>query len=290
LHIPSVAELARARCPSACGDVAILYPFGIGPGCFRQGYELICDKNTTSPGLFLGNSTIQIDELDPAEDIIMARTVHFNVTMEPGMDTYNMSWEVPVEGLTIDRYARLYLVGCGVYVYLFGHDTNDPIGFCTSICLDKKANNVVAGAENYLVGMGSCSINLVQDMPAFGCMVGRINGAVSALSGEVISNVKVFLAADYIFDSSDIYSSQINESHVDEGAIFRIAIKDQPSCESAKKNKATYACNSKSDCWDLPSGGYTCWCPGNGKVLEDNPYLMDGCGQGLTLFFSLLIE
>jgi hypothetical protein len=58
LHVPSAAELARARCPSACGDVAILYPFGIGLGCFRQGFELVCDKNTTSPRLFLGNSTI----------------------------------------------------------------------------------------------------------------------------------------------------------------------------------------------------------------------------------------
>jgi hypothetical protein len=164
-----------------------------------------------------------------------------------------------------------------------------------SICLDdkkamKKVNN--AAAQNYPgpfgIGMGSCSITLGQDVPALAFMVGRINGAVSALSGEVISNVKVFLVAEYRFDTSDIYSSQINESHVDYGAFFHIAITDQPSCESAKKNKATYACNSKSDCQDLPSGGYACQCPGNGDV--DNPYVIDGCSQGLRLFSSLLIK
>jgi hypothetical protein len=299
LHIPSAAELARARCPSACGDVAIPYPFGIGPGCFRQGFELICDKNTTYPRLFLGNSTIQINGLNPGGYGIYALAVHFNITMKPGMDTYNISWEVPVEGVTVSGDNSLYVVGCGVGVYLFGRDTNDPIGSCMSICLDdkkamKKVNN--AAAPNYGAdlgfGMGSCSITLGQDVQAFGFMVGHLNGGVSVLSGEVLSNIKVFLVHDYRFDASDIYSSQINESHVDM-ALFSIAIKDQPSCENAKKNKATYACNSKSDCHDLPwpSGGYGCLCPRNGyTVQEDNPYLMNGCSQGLTLFFSLLIE
>jgi hypothetical protein len=297
LRIPSATELARARCPSACGNVAILYPFGIGPGCFRQGFELVCDKNTTSPRLFLGNSTIQIDDLYPGDNEISASAVHFNVTMKPGMDTYNMSWEVPVEGVTVNGYNSLYVVGCGVDVYLFGRDTNDPIGSCMSICLDdkkamKKLNNAAAQyyGDDLEIGIGSCSITLVQDVSAFGFMVGHMNGAISALSGEVISNVKVFLAAEYRFDISDIYSSQINESHIFDGLFFSIAIKDQPSCESAKKKKATYACNSKSDCQDLSSGGYACRCPGNGYgVLEDNPYLMNGC-KGLTLFFSLLIE
>jgi hypothetical protein len=294
LHIPSAAELARARCPSTCGDVAILYPFGIGPGCFRQGFELICEKNTTSPRLFLGNSTIQTDGLYPGINEISAPGVHFNVTMKPGMDTYNISWEVPVEGVTISGDNCLYVVGCGVDVYLFGRDTNDPIGSCMSICLDdqkamKKVNNAAAQYSNADLGMGSCSICLGQDMRAFGFMVGRLNGGVSALSGEVLSNIKVFLAEDYSFDTSDIYSSQINESNVDM-PYFSIAIKDQPSCVSAKKNKATYACNSESDCLDQSSGGYACRCPSNyDRLSEDNPYLMNGC-KGLTLFFSLLIE
>ena len=62
LYVPSNDSLAH--CPSSCGDVAdISYPFGIGPGCFRQGFELTCDTITKPPRLFLGNSTTQISGL-----------------------------------------------------------------------------------------------------------------------------------------------------------------------------------------------------------------------------------
>ncbi|KAM0866262.1 hypothetical protein ACQ4PT_042752 [Festuca glaucescens] len=278
LHIPSAAELAQARCPSRCGHVKILYPFGIGPGCFRQGFDLICDKNTTPPRLFLGNSTIQVNTL--YENAIEASAVHFNVPMISGMDAYNMSWEAPVEGVTLDANT-LYVVGCGVGVYLFGHDTNDPIGSCMSICLDdkkamKKVNDAALGNFAPDLGMGSCSIRLAEDVRAFGFMVGRLNGGVWALSGGVISNVKVFLAEDYEFHSSDIYSSRVDEMNLF-GALFGIAITDQRTCESARKDKATYACNYRSDCHDMPSGGYRCSCPGSNTAQEHNPYVMDGC-------------
>uniref|UniRef100_A0A804KLJ3 EGF-like domain-containing protein n=1 Tax=Musa acuminata subsp. malaccensis TaxID=214687 RepID=A0A804KLJ3_MUSAM len=38
------AESRRDGCPTACGDVDIPYPFGIGPNCFRSGFELSCNK------------------------------------------------------------------------------------------------------------------------------------------------------------------------------------------------------------------------------------------------------
>jgi hypothetical protein len=136
--------------------------------------------------------------------------------------------------------------------------------------------------------MGSCSIFFRQDVRDFGFMVGRLNGGVSAPSGEVPSNVKVFLANSYTFVTSDIYSSRVDESNV-EGVLFEIAITDQPNCASAQKNKATYACNYESDCVDMPSGGYACWCSlDNVARVYDNPYIMGGCSQGLRLFFSLL--
>ncbi|KAM0835114.1 hypothetical protein ACQ4PT_063148 [Festuca glaucescens] len=282
LHIPSAAELARGRCPSRCGHVDILYPFGIGLGCFRQGFDLICDKSTTTPRLFLGNSTVQIYSMYPGDGEIGASVVHFNVTMISGMDTYNMSWEAPVEGVTVaGDLSVLYVVGCAVGVYFFGHDRNDPIGSCMSSCVAdkeamKKANTKVSQYFSEAIGIGFCSIRLIQDVRAFGLTVGRLNGGISALSGEVLSNVKVFLANSYTFATNDIYSSRVDERNV-LGAVFSIAITEQPSCESAQKDKATYACSYGSDCQDLNSGGYSCSCPGGNAAREDNPYMMGGC-------------
>ncbi|XBI50577.1 hypothetical protein VPH35_113961 [Triticum aestivum] len=174
--------------------------------------------------------------------------------MKPGMnDAYNMSWEAPVKGLMASEQTRSFVVGCGVRVYLFGHNTNDPIGSCMSICLDDKEAMKEANAKHYgFVGMGSCSIYLQKDVPAFGLTVDRLKG-VSALSSQrqgLSNTIKVFLAGDYNFHVTDIYSSRIDERNI-QATILRMAITDQRRCESAKKKRSSYACGDNSDCMDV---------------------------------------
>ncbi|PAN07184.1 hypothetical protein PAHAL_1G317500 [Panicum hallii] len=56
--------------------------------------------------------------------------------------------------------------------------------------------------------------------------------------------------------------------------LLEFAIMDQPSCERAQTNKASYACATNSDCAIASYGGYTCYCNNNGQF---NPYLSEGC-------------
>ncbi|CAN6279276.1 unnamed protein product [Urochloa humidicola] len=277
LHVPSNASLAQ--CPSRCGDIKISYPFGMGPDCFRQGFELTCDYTTSAPRLFLANSTTQITALlYTGSSIAYTSTIGYNITMSPSKDTYNRSWEAPAEGVVISYYNNLFVVGCNIDVYMFGDNMTDLIGSCMSICTDDRATMESANAGGYCSGIGCCYIDLPRgrDVSTFMIYLVRHNSTREE-QDKAPSKVKIFLSASYNFGSSDLYASWVNTSNIyaNGTSIFQIAITDKPSCERARRNKDSYACNDESNCSDLPyARGYYCLCPSN---RQGNPYVVNGC-------------
>jgi len=212
-----------------------------------------------------------------------ASTVGYNITMSPGTDTYNRSWKTPAEGVMIGSDNSLYVVGCNVEVYMFGDNMTDLVGACMSTCIDntetmERAANVSGG---YCGGFGCCHIYLPKDLPAFMINLVRHN-STRVEQDKVLSEVKIFLSdTSYQFFVSDLFSSWVNTSNAygdTMTSVFGFAITDQPNCERAQLNPDSYACNDESNCSDLPSPqGYYCFCPNS----QGNPYVVDGCIQGL---------
>jgi hypothetical protein len=239
-----------------------------------------------------GNSSIQVTSLDYVGiSRVWVSAVGFNVTMSAGVDTYTKSWEAPTAtGVSFyaDNNNFLYTVGCGVYVYVFGDNMTDIIGYCTSICTDNReimeSANTGSGA---CVGLGCCSIPM-RGGQGFTLKLGRLNSTIPQF-GEVLSSVKIIVSQNYEFVTDDVYASWVTTNNV-MSMLLDITITDQPSCASAQsqENKDTYACTSESICYDVSQGGYSCFCPPG--QIEDNPYIEDGCiGWCLSAASFLLV-
>ncbi|CAM0145632.1 unnamed protein product [Urochloa decumbens] len=231
-----------SSCPDTCGGMSIQYPFGIGPGCFRNGFEIVCDGNGGGGG----------------------KPVLAGATTTP----------IPVDRLSIrTAEARLVVVGCNTLGYIESQRGEGSSGYsyayytgCLSFCND--SGSAVDGA---CAGVGCCRV----DVPP-GITDNRVNFRAYSHKERL-----GFSPCDFAFlVDRESYTFRAADLRMDRNRTMPVwldwAVRENVTCDEAKRSQQGYACvSSNSECHDSRNGpGYVCNCS---MGFEGNPYIADGC-------------
>ncbi|CAL9758296.1 unnamed protein product [Musa acuminata subsp. burmannicoides] len=275
-------------CPKNCGSISFEYPFGIGDGCFRTGFNLTCRNHSTSaPRLFLGDGTIEVTRIDMNKGFVYIKppSVFMGVDDEfkPAtlIDLENWPYSFDLTRKTSRNsykeltYNRVYVVGCSAIATLVDLPTNKTISNCFSICI---ARDPSLNSERSDIDSRYCTLDLSSmNTAALEIQLTRLNLTELHLVNN--SNIKVIM-----FNGDDDHDLQgvLNGSRTNVEATLAWYMNDHLSCQEAS-NTNSYACLSQnSRCYDAVydtfysrnSIGYLCRCSAS---YHGNPYVHNGC-------------
>ncbi|CAL9077804.1 unnamed protein product, partial [Musa acuminata var. zebrina] len=274
-------------CPKNCGNISFEYPFGIGDGCFRPGFNLTCRNHSTSaPGLFLGDGTIEVTRIDMNQGFVYIKppTVVMDVDDKfkraslIDLENWPYSFEL-MEQMTRNSYQGLtsnglYVVGCSAMAKLVDRTTNKTISACFSIC---AAGDPSQYSEWSDINNRYCTMDLYsKNSTALEIQLTRIDQTELHLVNT--SSIKVII---FNGDNDDL-EGVLNGSRTNVEATLAWYMNDHLSCEEAK-NTDTYACISQNSlCHNIfldtaylnKSIGFLCRCSAS---YQGNPYVPSGC-------------
>ncbi|URD98927.1 OsWAK receptor-like protein kinase, partial [Musa troglodytarum] len=275
-------------CPRSCGSISFEYPFGIGDGCFRTGFNLTCkNDSTSSPKLFLGDGTIEVTRIDMKQGLVYIKspTVVMSVDDEfkraslIDLENWPYSLSLVEQMGSVNSYEgtifnSLDVVGCSAMASLVDLTTNKTISTCFSLC---SASDPSQHSEWSDVNSGNFTLHLnFTNTAALEVQLTRINQTELHLVNP--SSIKVIM-----FDpDDDDVEGVLNGSRTNVEATLAWYMNDHLSCEEAK-NTDTYACVTQNSlCLNIfhdmenfdNSIGYSCQCL---PSYEGNPYVPSGC-------------
>ncbi|URD89478.1 OsWAK receptor-like protein kinase, partial [Musa troglodytarum] len=158
------AEIASTKAPFAlpsnctkrCGTIDIEYPFGIGTGCYREGFNLTCTYSTTKPPrLFLGDGKLEITGIDLDNGTVGVKTPIITMDLQgivkgssSEVETV-LSWYIKDSPTCEEAKKNMETFACNspnsnCYDVLNDAYTNDSFGYICRCSLNQKGNPYLA--------------------------------------------------------------------------------------------------------------------------------------------------
>ncbi|CAD5193742.1 unnamed protein product [Musa acuminata subsp. malaccensis] len=137
------------NCPKSCGNISFEYPFGIGSGCFRSGFNLTCMSHSTDPptrSLFLGDGTVEVIDFDMDNGIVYVKTPIVTMDVDEDyvnytlIDLRNFPFSFNLLANLTSSYGdsltsnEIYVAGCSANANLVDLATNTTIDSCSTTC------------------------------------------------------------------------------------------------------------------------------------------------------------
>ncbi|KAL7156122.1 hypothetical protein ABFS83_03G121500 [Erythranthe nasuta] len=267
------APIARPNCTDNCGGVAIPFPFGTSENCYMlPNFKVTCNQTFTPPRLFIGESTMQITEINLTAGYVRVMKLTNRDCYHPNGTRASRSSSMTTvpRFLTINNVAnRFTIVGCDAYGYISGRRVgrNFTTG-CTAMC-----ESTADLEEGSCTGSGCCQTSIPEN-------VNRIDIRLRSYSNY--TGVRDFNDCGFAFlveeSSFRFYANNLTslKNVTRLPMIIDWAIGNETSCESATRNSTSYACVSPNSTCEKPENGYgyRCHCPAG---YRGNPYLINGC-------------
>uniref|UniRef100_A0A8I6XT38 Wall-associated receptor kinase galacturonan-binding domain-containing protein n=1 Tax=Hordeum vulgare subsp. vulgare TaxID=112509 RepID=A0A8I6XT38_HORVV len=280
------SSLAKPGCQARCGGIDIPYPFGIGAGCFRPGFEIACNNMTPFLPGAVATKLVRVLNLTmtPRAQVQVRQPVAHQCFDAAGNRTAGgFNGRLMVNKRRVYRISNtdneLFLLGCNTLVYagrasrVRNATANGYFSGCLAHC--SRAQKPRDGqCEN----IGCCHVKILPMLTDTRIRFAKWRG--SSVLTRTCNYAFIVEKKHYRFRAADL--KRMPESDPAKRWSMPLwldwAIRNGSNslwCPQAVKTPG-YACLSKhSDCVNSTNGkGYICKCK---EGYEGNPYLHNGC-------------